>query len=135
MWHRVKKIKFNDGRDANKMLLKKLAVNFLTKGKITTTKAKAKALRSFLEKILNKAKEETEANKNFLHKNLGDKKAIELIFKEIRPVVKERTSGYLKLSFLGQRLSDGSEMVQVNWAVPVVINQEKKTVNKEEKKS
>ncbi|PIV09468.1 hypothetical protein COS31_02165 [Candidatus Roizmanbacteria bacterium CG02_land_8_20_14_3_00_36_15] len=126
MRHRVKKIKFNYGRDANRMLLRKLSVNFLTKGKLTTTKAKIKSLKSFLEIVLNKAKEETEANKNFIWKRIGDKKIIRLLFKEIGPAIKKKTSGYLKLNNLGKRLSDGSEMVKIEWSIPVVLENKKK---------
>jgi len=108
------------------MLLRKLSVNFLTKGKLTTTKAKIKSLKSFLEIVLNKAKEETEANKNFIWKRIGDKKIIRLLFKEIGPAIKKKTSGYLKLNNLGKRLSDGSEMVKIEWSIPVVLENKKK---------
>lgn len=131
MKHRVKKIKFKQGKDANKMLLRKLAVNFLTKGKITTTKSKARSLISFLERIITKSKQETEANKNFLFKKFGDRKIVKLLFKEIGLAVKGKSSGYLKQTFLGKRISDGTEMVKIDWTVPVVL--EKKLKEKKPK--
>lgn len=125
MRHRNKKIRIGGGRDADRMLLRKLTVNFLTKGKITTTKAKAKALISHLEKIITRAKEQTEANKYYLLKKLGDYKIVKILFRDISPMIKTKTSGHLKQKRLGMRLSDGSEMVQVNWSVPVVLTKEK----------
>jgi len=130
MRHRVKKIKFKKGKDANKMLMKKLAVNFLTKGKITTTKAKAKALKSYLEKLVSKAKKPSEADKNVVYKKLGNRKIAILLLKQISPSIQNLTSGYFKLSFLGQRSSDGSEMVKIEWSLPVVINKEEKIKKK-----
>lgn len=125
MRHRVKKIKFKGGIDAKKMILKKLTINFLTKGKITTTKAKAKALKSFLERVINKVKKETEANKNWLFKKLGNKQFVKILFKQIGPALKEKTSGYLKQISLGQRISDGAEMLKIEWSAPVVLEKQK----------
>ena len=108
MRHRVKKIKFNKGKGANDMLMKKLAINFLEKGKLTTSKAKAKALISYLSKLLTKAKEETEANKNVILKRFGNRPIVYRLFKEIGPILKDKNSGFLKSTNLGQRMSDGT---------------------------
>ena len=66
MRHRVKKIKFSKGKDANEMLLKKLLSNFLIQGKITTTQKKAKAVKSGIDRIVSKSKNKTQSNKNYL---------------------------------------------------------------------
>jgi len=135
MRHGVKKIKFRNGKDANDMLMLKLVVNFLEKGKLTTTKTKAKALVSYLEKILTKTKNESEANKNVLLKKLGNRQLIDRLFKEIGPFLKEKTSGYVKMTNLGLRMSDGAELVKIEWTVPVVLETPKKpTKEKVEKK-
>jgi len=107
------------------MLMKKLAINFLEKGKLTTSRAKAKALISYLEKLLTKSKEESEANKNILLKRFGNRPIVYRLFKEIGPVLKVKNSGFLKLTNLGQRISDGSEQAKVEWTVPVVIEKPK----------
>jgi len=137
MRHKVKKIKFKHGKDANKMLMKKLAVNFLEKGKLTTTKAKAKALVSYLEKLLTKAQVESEANKNVLLKRLGKRALVKRLFKEIGPILKTKKSGFLKTVNLGQRFSDGAEVTRVEWTVPVIIEETKKyaSTNKTNKTS
>lgn len=126
MRHRVKKIKFRRGKNANNMLMKKLAINFLERGKLTTTKAKAKALISYLEKLMTKAKEESEANKNVLLKRFGNRTIVHRLFKEIGPALKAKNSGFFKSTNFGQRMSDGSEQVKVEWTVPVIVEKPKK---------
>lgn len=121
MRHRVKKVKFKKGKDANKMLMRKLAVNFLVKGHLVTTKAKASSLVGFLERLTHKAKAESESNKNFMLKNLGNTPIIKQLFKEIGPVAKTYTSGYFKKTMIGPRASDGSQMVRIEWSIPVVL--------------
>ena len=54
MKHQISKVKFRGGKDANKMLIKKLLYNFFSHGSIVTTAAKAKALKMFVEKLVEK---------------------------------------------------------------------------------
>lgn len=120
MYHRVKKIKFRAGKDANKMLVKKLLFNFLTAGKITTTLKKTKVLKSMVEKLVEKAKEKTEANKNYVLRLITDKKTIRFLFDTIGPTLKDKKGGYVKVVRLGSRSSDGSETARLEWAYPVM---------------
>ncbi|MCX7880929.1 MAG: 50S ribosomal protein L17 [Patescibacteria group bacterium] len=116
------------------MLFKKLAFNFLTKGKLTTTLAKAKVLKSYLEKLLEKTKELTGANKNFLLKKIIPKKRlINALFTQVGPAIKEKKGGYLRLIKLGRRMGDGAEMARIEWTVPIVVDLEKKKEEKKEK--
>lgn len=119
MRHRVKKIKIRKGKDANKMLLVKLAKNFLVKGKIVTTLKKAKVIKSYLERIIEKSKRKTEANKNYLLRFVHDKKLIDYLFNTIGLVFKDIKGGYVKVIKMGQRASDGSEMASLEWAHPI----------------
>jgi large subunit ribosomal protein L17 len=122
MRHGYKKIKFNYGRDAKKMLLRKLAINFFSHGKITTTFKRAKVLKSWVEKLVEKSKAKTEANKNFLMKYLANKKIINFLFDQAGPVIKDKTGGYVRVIKLDQRPSDGSLMCRLEWVYPVVKN-------------
>lgn len=121
MRHRVKKIKFRAGTDANKMLVKKLIYNFLLVGKISSTLKKVKVLKSLVEKAVEKAKEKNEANKNYLLRYVTDKKTMNLLFETIGPTLKDKTGGYVRVVKLGVRNSDGSEMARLEWAYPIVI--------------
>lgn len=128
MRHLVKKIKFKKGKDANKMLLVKLSINFLKTGSLITTEAKAKALVSFLEKLLNRvrSKEDERERIKFLEKKIGTKRElIKLIISDIFPQIQEKKTGFFRLKKIGYRSGDGSLMAKVEWSLPVVLKIEK----------
>lgn len=136
MRHRVKKIKFNFGKDANKMLLRKLAVNFLTKGSLKTTLAKGKVLKSFLERLVSRMKVKSEVNKNYLIRYLGDSKLVENCFKNIGPVFSNVNGGYVRIIKLNFRSTDGAFLARLEWTKPVVLEKKEvkiKKLNKNEK--
>ena len=120
MRHRVKKIKFSDGYDANRALTRKLAVNFFLKGKLTTTLAKAKAIKPVIEKLIEKMKVKAESNLNYLKQKLDSNKVIEVAYKDISPVIEKINGGYIRIIKLGKRNSDGAEMGRVEWAYPII---------------
>lgn len=124
MRHSYQKIKFNYGRDAKKMLLRKLANNFFAHNKIITTMKRAKILKSWVEKLVEKSKERTEANKNFLLKYLYNQKIIDFLFNQVGPIIKDKKGGYVRIVKLDQRLSDGSLMCRLEWVYSVVIKKE-----------
>lgn len=131
MRHRVKKIKFRRGRDANRMLIRKLVRNFITKAKIRTTLKKANVLKSAVERLIEKAKTETEANKNYLLRVFNDEDLVTRMFKEIGTALKDKVGGYVRIVKIGVRRSDGSEMARLEWVYPVVT--EKKIPEKAKK--
>lgn len=128
MRHRVKKIKFSHGRDANRMLVRKLAKNFVTNAKIETTLKKAKVLKSIVERLADKSKVETEANKNYLLSALNDKALVARMFKEVGSGFKDKVGGYVRVVKLGIQRADGAEMARLEWTHPIVI--EEKTPKK-----
>ena len=130
MRHGVKKIKFNYGRDANRMLLRKLAVNFLSKGALVTTLAKAKALRPYLEPLVSKMKTTSEANRNYLLRFLGNEKVIKSGFEVVGPALSKVSGGYIRIIKMGMRSADGATMAKVEWAYPVILEVDKPEVKK-----
>lgn len=128
MWHRVKKIKFRAGKDANKMLVKKLVLNFLEHGKIITSLKKAKVLKSVIEKLVEKAKEQSEANKNYLLHYITDKKITKFLFETVGPTLKKIAGGYVRVVRLNVRESDGSDRARFEWAYPIVREEPKKEI-------
>lgn len=138
MRHRVKKIKFKDGRDANRALVRKLAVNFFLKGKLTTTLSKAKAMKPIIERLIEKMKVKNEANLNYLKQKLNNDEVIEIAYNDISPVIEKINGGFIRIIKLGQRDSDGAEEGRIDWAYPIVLKSEekeklKKVKNSEEK--
>jgi len=130
MRHRVKKIKFKKGKDATKMVLRKLAVNFIKKGKIRTTLKKAKVLKSIIDKIVSQAKKN---KKEWLTKHLVDKKIVTILIEKVAPVFATRKSGFVKIKKLIPRLSDGSQLAELTWVEPVIISETKKAKEKNAK--
>ena len=120
MKHGVKKIKFNWGKDANKMLMRKLAINFLSNGHLQTTLTKAKALKPYLEKLVSKMKLKSEANKNYLLRYLGEEKIINNGFKVVGPALSKINGGYVRIVKMNMRSTDGATMARIIWVYPVV---------------
>lgn len=120
MRHRVKKIKFSNGIDANRALTRKLAVNFFLKGKLTTTLSKAKAIKPVIEKLIEKMKVKTESNLNYLKQKLDNKEVLEIAYKDIGPVIAKINGGYIRVVKLGKRESDGAETARIDWVYPII---------------
>lgn len=137
MRHGYHKPKFKTGKDANDMLMRKLAVNFITRGSMVTSEKKAKTLRPFVERIVQKAKGNTQADKNYLLRYFPQVEYITLLTEQIAPALKEMSGGYVRVIRLNQRDSDGTVMSRIEWAHPVVVNapvkEEKKEVKTESK--
>lgn len=92
------------------LLLRVLVNNFLLHEKIKTTEAKAKELRSIVEKMITRAKGINLANRRLLTKELTQENAKKLIEK-IAPMYKDRQGGYTRIIKLGPRNSDAAPMV------------------------
>lgn len=130
MKNRGHKIKFRGGKDANKMLMRKLASNFLLSGKMSTTKQKAKAAQSVVEKLVTKAKTHTEADQNFILRNITAQSTMKILITEIAPQLSQVKNGYTKIVNLGARQTDGAEKARLEWAYPVVSAVEKAKIKK-----
>jgi len=109
MKHGNKIRKFGRTRDQRKALLKILAANFLLKEKITTTEAKAKEVRPFVEKLITKSRINNLANIRYLAKYLPDK-VLKKIVAEIGPRYQNRPGGYTRITKLGPRKTDSAKM-------------------------
>lgn len=125
-----KNLRFRYGKDANKMLLRQLLRNFIIRGKITTTRKKAKFLKSHLERVLNYAKKNSQATQNKIKSILADNKVEKILNDHVTPVFKEKTSGFTKIIYLSKRESDSSDMARVEWSLPVVLEKEEKVAGK-----
>jgi len=120
MRHRVKKIKFSNGVDANRALVRKLAVNFFLKGKLLTTLSRAKAMKPVIEKLIEKMKVKTESNLNYLKQKLDDKEVLKIAYRDISPVIEKINGGYIRIIKLGRRESDGAETARIEWVYPII---------------
>lgn len=90
--------------------------NSLIKHKrVTTTLAKAKALRVHLEPLITKAKTNSTHNRRVVFKYLQDKESIKELFGPIAAEVGQRPGGYLRILKTGFRQSDGAEMAMIEF--------------------
>lgn len=113
--------KFGSGKDANQMLVRKLSREFFLKGRLTVTVARAKALRPSVEHMVHLAKKKTESAKNVLLTKTGDKKLVDVLTGQIAPVFAQKSSGFVRITRIGTRSSDGSLMGKLEWTMPVVV--------------
>ena len=105
--------KFNHlGRTAahRNAMLSNMACSLIQHKRITTTVAKAKALKKFIEPLITKSKEDTTNSRRVVFSNLQDKFAVSELFKEISVKVADRPGGYTRIIKTGNRLGDNAEM-------------------------
>jgi large subunit ribosomal protein L17 len=101
------------------MLMAKLVANFLAKGKIVTTVKKAKIVKSYIERLVEKSKIKTEANKNYLLRFINNRELITFLFDTVGTALKNISGGYVRIVKMGSRESDGGEMAKLEWAHPI----------------
>jgi len=92
-------------------LLKSLALNFVLNGKMTTTEAKAKAIKPIVERLITRAKENNLNNYRLIDSYLQSREATKKLVEEIGPKYKERPGGYCRIIKVGPRKGDSAEMV------------------------
>jgi len=109
MRHKKKGRKFTRSKNQEKALFHSLASALIIKEKITTTEAKAKELRPFLEKLITRAKKDNLANRRFLAKNFS-KEVIKKLFKEMGLRYKNRPGGYIRIIKINPRKQDAAKM-------------------------
>lgn len=93
-----------------KAMLANMTCSLIRHKRITTTLAKAKALRVYAEPIINRAKKDDTNSRRVVFSYLQDKLAVTELFKEISQKIAERQGGYLRIIKLGARSSDATEM-------------------------
>ena len=101
----------NLGRTAShrKALLSNLAIQLITHKKIVTTLAKAKSLRTYVEPLVTKAKDNTTHQRRVVFSYLQDKEAVTELFDTIAAKVAGRPGGYTRIIKLGARVGDNAE--------------------------
>ena len=105
--------KFNHlGRTAphRKAMLSNMASSLILNKRITTTVAKAKALRRYVEPILTKAKDDTTHSRRVVFSYLNDKQTVKMLFDEVAEKIASRPGGYTRIIKTGNRLGDNADM-------------------------
>lgn len=105
--------KFNHlGRQSahRELMLSNMACSLIMHKRITTTVAKAKALRMYIEPIITRSKNDSTHARRVAFADLRDKFAVTELFREVAPKIAERPGGYTRIVRLGVRLGDNADM-------------------------
>lgn len=98
-----------------KALLANMANSLILHKRITTTLAKAKALKTYLEPLITKSKDDSTHSRRIVFSYFKDKTAVAELFRTIAPKIADRPGGYLRVLHVGFRQGDGSEMALIEF--------------------
>ena len=113
MRHKVAHRKLGRSPAHRHALLRNMCTQLIEHERITTTTAKAKWMRPFMEKIMHKAKRGTNADMNFLYKTLYKTSMVAKVRDEIAPRFKDLPAGFTRIEFLGNRLNDKASVSMI----------------------
>jgi large subunit ribosomal protein L17 len=94
-------------------MLSNMATSLIMHKRITTTLAKAKALRVYVEPIITRSKDDSTHSRRVVFSYLQSKEAVTELFRDISVKVADRPGGYTRIIKLGQRLGDNAEMAMI----------------------
>jgi len=94
-------------------MLSNMATSLIENKRITTTVAKAKALRKFVEPLITKAKSNTTHSRRLVFSHLQNKYAVQMLFDEVAGKIGERPGGYTRIIKMGNRLGDNADMALI----------------------
>jgi len=93
-----------------KSMLSNMAASLILHKRISTTVAKAKALKIFIEPLITRSKEDSTHSRRIVFSYLRDKNAVSELFREISPKIVDRPGGYTRILKTGNRIGDNAEM-------------------------
>jgi large subunit ribosomal protein L17 len=93
-----------------KALLANMACSLLLHKRIETTVAKAKALRTYVEPLITKSKDDSTHSRRIVFSYLKQKEAVTELFRTIAPKIAERPGGYTRILKTGFRVGDAADM-------------------------
>ena len=93
-----------------KALMANMASSLILHKRVSTTKAKARALKSYVEPLITKSKEDSTHSRRVVFSYLENKDAVSELFREVAPKIASRPGGYTRILKTGNRLGDAAEM-------------------------
>ncbi len=110
MRHRVEGRKFGRETDARRLMICNLVKSMVDHGQITTTLAKAKELRSYVDRVVTYGKNDTVHSRRLAYSILGDRTLVKKLFTEIGPAFAGRNGGYTRVIKAGFRKGDSAPL-------------------------
>src|SRR5690606_21834563 len=96
-----------------KAMLANMASSLILHKRLTTTLAKAKELRKYVEPLITKSKSDTTHSRRTVFSYLKDKESVAILFREVAEKVASRPGGYTRILKLQNRLGDNAEMALI----------------------
>lgn len=115
MRHRKKGKTLDRRKGAREALLRGLVNNLVLYERMDTTKAKAKAVRPLVERLVSRAKDNSLTAKRYAAARLYTDGARRKLFEVLAPRYKERNGGYLRIIPLRRRAGDAAEIVRIEF--------------------
>lgn len=115
MRHRVSKIKLGRRGAHRDSMLANMVCSLINERRIKTTLAKAKVVAPMAEKMVTLGKKGTLAARRNAVSKLKQEASVKILFDDIAPGFTGRAGGYTRITKLGPRMSDASEMAIVEW--------------------
>lgn len=115
MRHQKAGRKFGRNPSQRKALLRQQAVSLILNERIMTTEAKAKELRSVVEKLVTLARDDSAHHRNLVMSRLDHTKSVERLFDVVAPRYEDVAGGYTRISKLGLRHGDAAPMVLIEF--------------------
>lgn len=91
-------------------MLANMAISLIMHKRITTTLAKAKALKMYVEPLITRSKTDTTTSRRVVFRYLQNKYAVTELFKEVAPKIADRPGGYTRIIKLGTRQGDAADV-------------------------
>ena len=115
MRHRVKKVKLGRRGAHRDSMIANMVCSLIIDKRMKTTLAKAKVIRSHAEKAVTLGKKGTLAARRKAIATIKQETAVAILFDKIAPGYADRAGGYTRITKLGPRMSDASEMAILEW--------------------
>lgn len=127
MRHQKRTSKLGRKTEHREAMLANMVCSLIKHNRITTTLAKAKALRPFAEKVVTMGKKGDIHNRRLATSKIKQDEAVKKLFAELAPRFKDREGGYTRILKLGSRAGDAAPMALIEWVEETV---EKKPAKK-----
>ena len=125
MRHRVEGRKFGRETDQRRLMMNNLVKSTIEHGQITTTLAKAKEMRRYVERVVTYGKNDTIHSRRLAYRVLGDRTLVKKLFTEIAPTFQDRNGGYTRIIKAGYRRGDSAPMAVIQFVESSAITPKK----------
>lgn len=128
MRHRHEGRKFGREKDACRLMICNLVRSMIEHGQITTTLAKAKELRGFVERVVTYGKTDTVHSRRLAYSVLGSRTLVKKLFTEIAPAFATRQGGYTRVLKAGFRRGDSAPMAIIQFVEEAAVKPKKDNI-------